>query len=394
MSASNSDKASNTSAPTKRRLVLSLFGLCLLPALQTALYIKIFRLPAMGYEAPRPRPRFSWMALRAGTYQDSLEQYATQRLGFRYWLIRPRNQVRYNLFGQSSSPEIVPGKQRQLFELGPLRSQLNRQRQVPETDILERVRVLRIVQDSLARRGKLLLFAIAPAKPSFYPELLPDSCRPLGPPARNYRLHARAMRESGVNLIDFSALFRKWKLTSPYPLFSPGGTHWSGYGVTRAADTLFRLMEQRGHFRLPTVRQTGVEISRSPRGTDDDVLRALNLLVDPTVPLAYPILSFEPPRPGQTRPRLLLVGDSFGYSLFEFYPYLQHLFAPESHFWYYNREVHYPRGNGPAPQVSSLDLREQLATHDVVLLLFTEQNLVDFDQNFSQLALAALQAGR
>ncbi|MDO7874887.1 hypothetical protein Q5H93_09105 [Hymenobacter sp. ASUV-10] len=380
-------------ARTKRRLLGGLFVLCLLPALQTALHMKIFRLPAVGFEPPRRRPGFSWQALRAGTYQDSLEQYATQKLGFRYWLIRPRNQVRYTLFGESSTPEIVSGKRQQLFERGPLQGYLNRQRQVPETEIRERVRLLRALQDSLAQRGKLLVFAIAPAKPSFYAELLPDSCQPLGQPARNYRLHAQSLQAAGINLIDFSALFKAWKATSPYPLFSPGGTHWSGYGVTRAADTLFRYMEQRGHFQLPAVRHTGMEISRQPRSTDDDLARILNLLVAPAVPLAYPTLAFDPPHDGQMQPRLLLVGDSFGYSLFESYPYLQRLFAPDSHFWYYNQEVHYPRSS-PAPRVSSLNLREQLAAHDVVLLLFTEHNLVDFDHDFSRQALTALQAGR
>lgn len=381
-----------TSARLKRRLLVGLLVLTLLPALQTALHMKIFRLPPVGYEVPRRRPTFGAAALVAGSYQDSLEQYATQRLGFRYWLIRPRNQVKYTLFGQSSTPEITPGQQHQLFERGPLQGYLNRQRLVPEAEVQERAQTLRALQDLLARRGKLLVFAIAPAKPSYYPELLPDSCRALGRPAQNYRRYARALREAGINTIDFSALFQRWKSTTPYPLFAPGGTHWSGYGIVRAADSLFRFVEQRGHLRLPTVRQTGLEISRRPRSTDDDLARVLNLLVDPTVPLAYPTLAFAPPQPGQTQPRLLLVGDSFGYSLFEFYPYLQHLFAPASHFWYYNTEVTYPQPQGPAPRVANLNLREQLAAHDVVLLLFTEHNLVDFDRDFSRLALAALPA--
>lgn len=394
MSASNSVSPTAVLTRAKRRLLRTLFILCLLPALQTGLNMKFFRLPGVGFELPRRRPGFSWAALLAGTYQDSLEHYAAQKLGFRYWLIRPRNQLRFTLFSQSSTPEIVIGKQHQLFERGPLQGYLNRQRQISEAEIRERVRVLRAVQDSLARRGKLLLFAIAPAKPSFYSELLPDSCRSLGTPARNYRLHAQAMHNAGINVVDFSALFKAWKATSPYPLFSPGGTHWSGYGVTRAADTLFRLMEQRGRFRLPQWHHSELEISWTPRSTDDDLARVLNLLVPSAVPLAYPALSFDPPRNGRAQPRLLLVGDSFGYSLFQFYPYLQHLCAPGSHFWYYNQEVQYPRDNGPVPRVSDLNLREQLAAHDVVLLLFTEHNLADFDQQFSQLALTALQAGR
>lgn len=374
---------------TKRYLLGALLLLLVLPAAQTLLNVKVFRLPPVGFEVPLPRPRLSGPALLAGTYQDSLAQYATQRLGFRTWLMRPRNQLAYSLFHQSPTPEVLLGRQRQLFERGPVRSALGRDRAVPAAEVQQRVQTLRALQDTLARRGKLLVFAIAPSKASVYAELLPDSCQPAG--LTNYARYVPALRAAGINLLDFGQAFRQWKASSPYPLFPPGGTHWSGYGCVRAADSLLRYLAQRGVV-LPRVRHTGLEVSTTPRYSDDDLLRLLNLLYDPApTPLAYPQLAFAAPQPGKKRPRLLLVGDSFGYSFVEFYPYLQQVFGPESQFWYYNNELAWPHESGqPMLPVAGLDLRATLAAHDVVLLLFSEFNLIDFDRNFSQQALQAL----
>ncbi|MBC8082230.1 MAG: hypothetical protein H7Z21_03400, partial [Hymenobacter sp.] len=230
----------------KRALLAAPLLLLLLPAVQASLNMKIFRRPPVGFEVALPRPVFSWSAMLAGTYPGALENFATQKIGFRTWLVRPRNQLLFSLFGKSTNSEILLGKENQLFERDVVRGYLGQLRLVPEDEAAERVRQLRRLQDTLARRGKLLVFAIAPAKPSFAPELLPDSCQTSWGRPTNYGRYSALLREAGVNLLDFGPVFRGWKAGSAHPLFPPGGTHWSGYGVTRAADTLFRFLEQRG----------------------------------------------------------------------------------------------------------------------------------------------------
>jgi hypothetical protein len=382
----------------KWTLLMASLLLLVLPALQAGLNMERFRRPPIGFEVALPRPVFGWPAVLTGAYPAALESFATQKIGFRMWLVRPRNQLLFSLFNKPANPEILLGKENQLFERAVVRGYLGQLRLTPEVEAAERVRQLRRLQDTLARRGKLLVFAIAPAKPSFAPELLPDSCQTSWTKPTNYDRYTSLMRAAGINLVDFGPVFQRWKVRSAHPLFAPGGTHWSGYGVTLAADTLFRFMEQRGHFQLPSVRQTGLEVTTAPRYTDNDLLRVLNLLRNPAPPaLAYPTLAFDPPRPGQTRPRLLLIGDSYGWSFIAFYPYLQHLFAPKSHFWYYNNEVVWPPISGQAPgstAVANLNLRQELVTHDVVLILFTEHNLVDFDRSFSTNAIKTFDSPR
>jgi hypothetical protein len=297
------------------------------------------------------------------------------------------------LFGEAKVQNVLLGKDGMLFEESPIQAYLG-QDFVGDSVVQVNVSQLRILQDTLAQRGKLLLFVIAPSKASFYPEYLPPKYRDQQVRTSNYEAYARQMRDSGINLLDFSALFRQWKDTASYPLFTRVGIHWSGYGTTLAADTLFRYIEQRGQLDLPDFYSAGLEVSTTPRYTDNDIARALNLVWTPGAgPLAYPNIVFQAPKPQQRQPRLLVVGDSFVYSFIEFYPYLDSLFAQESHFWYYNQEVVWRKLGGKIQgesQVALLDRRAELTAHDVFLVLFTEHNLAELDHNFAAEALQAL----
>jgi hypothetical protein len=377
-----------------------LFGLLLLglllPAVQGWLNMKIFRTaPLAGYQAPAPKPGLIWDSVQAGTYQPALERYLTEHLGFHDRFIRPRNQLAYSLFRQVRVNNVLVGRQGVLFEEGPIRSALG-QDVVAAPERQRHVAQLRALQDTLARRGKLLVFVVAPSKAAFYPELLPDEFRQGWRQPSNAELYAPEMRAAGINVLDFGAQFRAWKDTAAYPLFPRGGIHWSLYGVTEAAKVLFPYLEQKGGFDLPDFRTTDREVSTSPRYTDNDMVRAMNLLWEPRAfPMAYPTVVFEAPRPGQHRPRLLVVGDSFVWNLIEHYPYLDNLFDEDSHFWYYNQQVQWRRHNGQLEgetDVSRLDRKAQVLTHDVVLLLFNEHNLVNFDAGFSENTLQAFAA--
>jgi hypothetical protein len=361
--------------------------------------MKILRPTRAGFEANAPRPAISWGAWWAGSLQPALESYSTQKLGLREWLVKPYNQLLYTAFGESTNTEVVRGQQGMLFEVGPLQAAIGHQLLASKAQVAAQVHTLRAVQDTLARQGKLLVYVIAPSKPALYPENLPDSCQRLWPRTTAYDLYRGPMQAAGLNVLDLLSLFKAWKPHSPYPLFPSGGTHWSGYGATRAADTLWRYLEARGHFRLPHVRQTGLEVSTTPRYTDDDLMRLLNLWVAPapSPALAYPTLTFDSPKADERQPRLLLVADSFGWSFIEFYPYLEHLFAPGSTYWYYNHEVVWPKINGQISgptDVASRDLRAELAAHDVVVLLFNTANMSAFDHGFGEQAARVFAASQ
>ena len=373
----------------KRLLLVFLLAMLVLPSIQGC-----FRFSKEaglnGSFVPAPYPVITWADLRDNTYQPALEQYLAEQLGFRPYLVRFRNQLLYSLFRVAKSHDIVVGLRQVLFQPAPIGSYLGHDR-LPAAEIRFRVRRLRAVQRALGRRGVQLLFVLAPNKARYQPEDLPGHLQPAPGTVTNYDLFRQAMRADSVALLDLIPVFARWKNTKPYPLFPRDGIHWSGYGATLAADTLLRQLEQLGHLRFPTVRTVGppriAYKAAGLRGTDNDLGWLLNVmyLPDPT-PLAYRQLAFDPPRPGQTRPSALFVGDSFVWALMLVSPYMQREFADGTRFWYYNNAVHIPDStyHDTGEKVGNLDLRQQLESRRFVIVLVTEHNLVENEFGFTE----------
>ena len=361
-------------------MLLLLLGLLLVPGLQSRFHFS----PEGGLYgafADAPHPDLTWEGLCNSTYQPALERYVEDKIGFRSFFIQLRNQLSFSLLRVARSSDIVVGQHDVLFQPGPIETYAGRDL-LPEAEVRYRTRRLRAVQEYLARQGTTLLLVLAPNKARYEPEALPDYLRPAPGAPTTYARYAQALHDDSIHVLDFVPAFERWKHQYAYPLFPQGGTHWSGFGATLAGDSLIRRLEQLGHLRLPTVRTVGpphvVHRSDSLRFTDNDIGEPLNLLWrTETTPLAYRRLAFDPPIPGQTRPSVLLVGDSFVWGLMQFGPYIQREFADNTRFWYYNKQVFQPDtvGHPTGEEVSSLDLRQQLAGRRFVIILLTEHNL-------------------
>ncbi|UOQ66018.1 alginate O-acetyltransferase AlgX-related protein [Hymenobacter volaticus] len=368
----------------KQFFLAVLLGLLILPAVQAR--FPLFEIGELGgYFERAPHPDFTWPSLLDNSYQPNLERYVEDRIGFRELLIRIRNQAAYSLLRVSKANKVLVGDDEVLLDETAIRAYLGqnfRGENVIRTDVAK----FKAVQDSLARRGVLLIFAIAPDKANFYADKFPTYFKHLPRGESNYVAYAREMKSRGVNVIDLAQAFRQWKDTASYPLFPRGGIHWSGYGITLAADTLFRYIEQRGHIDLPDYSVDRVDISDKLRDSDNDVARAMNLLYEPTpYNMAYPNVVFQDPKPGQEKTDLLLVADSFGWGLIGFYPYLPKLFKEDFQFWYYNQAV--AKGNptepGGAPVDRPVDRKTEMLNHRVIIVMYTQHNLGGFDGGFT-----------
>jgi hypothetical protein len=373
----------------KQALLLLPLALLLLPVFQARLKF-LPETELAGAYMVASHPKFTWNALLESSYQPALEHYVEDRIGFRNWLIKARNQLAFSLFRVPRSTEIVVGERGVLFQTGPVATAAGKDL-LPEIEVRYRVRRLRIVQQDLLRHGINLLFVMAPNKARFEPELLPTHLRRAPGASTNYDRFMAAMHTDSVEVLDMVPVFAQWKKTSPYPLFAPNGTHWSGYGATLAADTLMRRLEHLGHLHLPMVRTTGlprlVHSVDSLRSYDNDLGLPLNLLAKrESEPVAYRRLAIDPPQAGQTRPSVLLVGDSFGWGLMQFAPYIQREFADDSRFWYYGETVHQPDsiGHPTGEKASGLDLRAELSKRRFVVVLLTEGNLVEAEFGFTE----------
>ena len=377
-------KATST-AKGKRALLIALLLLLLLPAVQAKFKI-VYVAPLGGYDAnttPRRHPVLEWDSLKSNAYQSSLENYLESGLGFREWFIRLRNQASYSIFKVARANHVIIGHDRVLYEEQPIHAYLGDDF-VGRDIVQQRVQRFRVVQDTLAKRGKLLVFVAAPSKASYMPEYLPDSYRNRWPSnTTNYRAYADAMRAMGVNFLDLSRAFRQWKDTTSYPLFPRGGIHWSLYGAALAGDTLLRYLENQYHHDLRDYRVARGDVTRYPRYNDNDILKAMNLLWQPPAYLmAYPKVTFQPLKPGQQRPNLLLIGDSFNWLLID--PFIKEAFdSKQTRFWYYNSEVAWPEDRPEGHVVSMLNRKQEYLSRDIIVVLFTEYNMINLDGGFS-----------
>jgi hypothetical protein len=359
-----------TGVLSKRALVALLLLLLWLPALQAK--FRVMRTGHLGgYDANaalHPHPVLTWAGLTDNTYQPSLESYLEARLGFRERFIRVYNQYSYSFFRVARANHILVGHDQVLYEEKPIQMYLG-EYFVGEDVVQKHVRRFRIVQDTLAKRGKLLVFVAAPSK-------------------ANYQAYAAAMRGTGVNFLDLSQAFRQWKDTASYPLFSRGGIHWSFYGAALAGDTLLRYLERQYKHDLRDFRLERGEVSRQPHGNEDDILKAMNLLWQPPAYLmAYPKVKFQTLKPGQQRPNLLLIGDSFNWPLLD--PFIKEAFdSKRTRFWFYNTEVTWPENHPGGHVVAALDRKQEYLSRDIIVVLFTEYNMVNLDGGFSDDAYA------
>jgi len=362
----------------KRLALAALTSLFLLPALQAKWpLLPVGALNGYNPNADAEKPALQMDDLLAGNYQPRLEAYLDNRLGFRAWFIRLRNQVDYSFFNQVHTGDVLVGQRGVLYQGGPTESYLGRD-YLGADAITAHAQRVREVQDMLAQRGTQLLYVLAPGKPGYLPEYLPVGVQAADRGPTNYTGFAEALPKAGVHVLDAAALFQRWKPTAPHPLFPRGGTHWSGYSTTLVADTLARAIEALTRLDLPDFTTSPGEVTtRNLRGTDEDIASGLNLVIRPRpYPMAYPIVTFAPLTPRQQRPNTLLVGDSFTQSFYIFYPYFSNLFGDSSRFWYYNESVFWPENTpGESHYVRELNLRQQLAGRNLLIILSTEQNL-------------------
>ncbi|UOQ54297.1 alginate O-acetyltransferase AlgX-related protein [Hymenobacter cellulosivorans] len=361
----------------KHILFVLLFLLLLGPALQ-AKFQWVGEPTLAGAYHVSEHPTFSAENLTSGKYQADLEKYLEDRIGFRTWLIQLRNQLSFSLLGVARSTDLILGNN-VLFQQGPVNAYLGKDF-MGEAEIQRRVRRMRIVQDDLAKRGIPFLFMMAPNKGRYQPEDLPYWTLKQKQPLTNYEVFVREMKANQVNLLDFCQLFARWKDTTAYALFPSGGTHWSAYGSTLAADTLFKRIEKLGSFDLVDFRRVG-PLAASPddvRGTDGDLSGPLNLLFGyKHYPMAYPNIVFDSLKASQQRPNMLVSGDSFGAALMQFNPYFQTLFAPESRYWGVEGTVFRfaAESSETGEKLAQLDFRKEVESRQFIMLLITEHNL-------------------
>ncbi len=324
-----------------------------------------------GVETTATRPTFTAAAWWEGSLQSGFDTWINQRIGLRGFLVRTANQFNYTLFRElpkRSGTQVLMGREGMLFEKVYVDA-YNQNGTRPEKELRNVSSSTRRLQDRLAQDGIAFLLVIAPSKAEIYPEYLPAVADVAGRPGRrsNYDNFIGILREDGVNLVDAHELFLQWKQEPGVPLlFAKGGTHWNEYGAARVVEQITKRLKELIGKDIPTVKITGAVTNRVIVGSDNDLAELVNLWSGRMLagPQVHPVAEVQP---GSHVPDLLVIGDSFVFTLTNFMDPLG-LYRKRDTYYYYNRHYFYPVAPNVALDKRQLDLLEEIRGRDAIVI--------------------------
>lgn len=314
-----------------------------------------------------------------GSFQEETEDYNNDHWPLKEIMVRLNNQFYYKAFHQIRVNGFVIGKEDYVFSEGYIYSAFGDDL-IKEEKIKDLLQKAKVVQDTLKKKGIDLLLVYAPGKGEYCREFVEDKyVHPYT--TTNHDMFAANSRKIGVNHLDLYSYFNQLKPTTKYPLFPKFGHHWSFYGECIAIDTIIKHIEFLHKCDLPLMKWDNIEVVDSARNRDADVLKSMNLYSNPgqNMKLAYPDVLFEQDSV-KNRTRVLTISDSYWYGpVYMGVP--QNVFAG-GQFWYYcNKVIPSPRP-GEKVEVWELDLKSEIESNAVIMLLYSDGNLTAYGNNF------------
>lgn len=328
-------------------------------------YTHLFKVQPLSGVTFEKKLNCTWGSFVSGTFQNELNDKIKGGYGFRPHFIRLTNQLNYWLFDELSTSVVRKGDN-VLFE--PSYVDCLSQDFIKDTSLFSKLEFIN------ANSKIPVVVLLAPSKVRFFSELFTQNNENK---ISGYSVFEKSLSHAGINYIDYNKWFIHLRNTETNSLFSKTGVHWTLYGVTVASDTLIERLSNITNKKLvkPTIKE--LEYSQTARKTDGDLSGLLNLItpLEPGV-LTYPKLTFE----DGEKLNVLVVGDSF-FITFYHAGVFQHVFSEQSSFLFYNRSVYNYEGGGNVP-VANFPFDKIIENREVILLNYTEPNLVDFSNGF------------
>jgi len=310
------------------------------------------------------------------SYQSKLETFLNENFGFRNFYVRLYNQLYYSFFSKAKANGVIIGKYNYLYESGYIEAYFGRDFIGKET-IDNKVNKLKFIHDTLLTLNKKLIIAFAAGKASFYPEYIPDNLV-TEKKLTNYKYYTEKVAEKELYNIDFNAWFLQMKDTSKHCLYPKTGIHWSSYGMYLVADSLIKYIEHIINKDLPEMNVSKIETSEKMRDTDADIEEGMNLLFNiSNHEMSYPSITYT--TKDKYKPKVLVIADSYYWGLYN--AGLSSRVFDNGQFWFYNKAV-YPESFTKKTFTTDLNLKQQIANYEVIILLSTEATLKQFAWGF------------
>ena len=316
------------------------------------------------------------------SFQFSFEKYLNDHLGLYPSFVRLRNQLDYSLFKIAHTGQVVNGVNNYLFEKVYIDAHFGLDF-VGDHVIDSTTNALKVLQDTLAARGKLALFCLATGKCSYYPEYIPYTEEQH---KTNKQGYLEAFNKKGINYIDCAPWFLSMRDSMKHHLFPKYGIHWSYYSTVLVTDSIVNYINDRTQWNLPELSIIKKEISNTPRYYDDDVAQSMNLLVDvESPPMVYPVHEWS--KTAHEKKSLLIIGDSFTWDILDRSRIGTECFD-SIQFFYYNQSVHPPhKVAGIQKLTRHLDLQKVIDHFDAFLFISNEPNLINGGWGFADNAI-------
>ena len=313
-----------------------------------------------------------------GTFQDSMNTYIEQSIGYRPHLVRIHNQLQYSLFDTINAQGVILGTEGYLYELNYIKAYYGLD-YVGDEKVKEDVQKTVAVANWLEANNKLLLVVLAPGKGTFYPEYMPEAYQETIKGSTNYDTYYEKLKQEEIAVIGGNHFFNAIKDTCRFALFPKAGIHWSYYGMGLVFDSVFQLIEHHLDREFIDFKISNIKISGKLKSPDRDLWEGMNIMLPPDdYPMPYPEFKFEISDPDQ-KPRVITVADSYYWQWFGGgYP-LQGF--SDNSFWYYNKQVFYP-DERPMKDRVLVPILDAVFNTDVIIILQTDANMNRFGFGF------------
>ena len=349
-----------------------------------------------GVVVEEAQPELTFRNCCDGSYQQQVEPYLKQHLGFREPLIRLYNQYLWDFYGESKviGKQIMFGKEGWIYEPWVVANYYQWQfhNYASDSTVMARMlsdeaqRILEL-QEILESYGIHLFVCLVPSKDLVYPEYLPENWETRyddQPKISSRFFNEEEYTRLGINHLNLEHYFLDIKDTVDFALFPQTGIHWSNYAALYAADTLIRYMEHLGNINMKNL-VIGPRTLDKARKPDDDLESLMNLMRPLPKPKLYYATTTTDGDTTATMPKMIVIGDSFWWNIALQTP-LGEIFSAAP-YWYYNSTVHY---YPPYEKVDELDLKDELLLSDFVMLFYSASTQYRMNDGFTQKALEAL----
>lgn len=365
-------------------VVLILFVMCI-PMLQQIFKLSVSGDVLYGYFQPVKDTVLTSSTWFSKEYQEKTDAWLNENFGFRKLLVRTSNQIDFYFNWEIKAYDIFKGRNNFLFNR-KFYNEYSGNDFKGEAHIDSVVAELKVLDQWLTKRNKKLLMCFAPCKESYFPEYLPESYLLKMKNKSNYSVYKKKFEEEKIAILDLNEHFVRNKNKAEHVIFNEGAIHWTIYGASLALDTLLHRMAFETGKKINQIKFPFVELSETARSSDDDILKAMNIFSEVnTQVFAYPYIEYVYSQDSCYKPKVMIVGDSFFYGLFNTWIPLTY-FSKESYFLYYFKQAFPFDNKKDGIRIEDLKFREELENTDVVILFFSIGNLSEFPFGATKMA--------